>query len=76
MIFVYNDTIFRSLWWRYNQVLLYMEKWKLHETKEKGITEQKDYDMYEYKQRHAVEIGAGIAQSVSRLATGWTTESR
>jgi hypothetical protein len=23
MIFVYNDTIFRSLWWRYNQVLLY-----------------------------------------------------
>jgi hypothetical protein len=22
-IFVYNDTIFRSLWWRYNQVLLY-----------------------------------------------------
>jgi hypothetical protein len=21
--FVYNDTIFRSLWWRYNQVLLY-----------------------------------------------------
>jgi hypothetical protein len=23
-IFVYNDTIFRSLWWRYNQVLLYI----------------------------------------------------
>jgi hypothetical protein len=22
-IFVYNDAIFRSLWWRYNQVLLY-----------------------------------------------------
>jgi hypothetical protein len=23
-IFVYNDTIFRSLWWRYNQVILYL----------------------------------------------------
>jgi hypothetical protein len=25
-IFVYNDTIFRSLWWRYNQVLLYLSE--------------------------------------------------
>jgi hypothetical protein len=24
-ILVYNDTIFGSLWWRYNQVLLYIE---------------------------------------------------
>jgi hypothetical protein len=23
-IFIYNDTIFRSLWWHYNQVLLYI----------------------------------------------------
>jgi hypothetical protein len=25
-IFVYNDTIFRSLWWCYNQVLLYINR--------------------------------------------------